>query len=304
MRPQIKHLSFLGILLLSMTAHCSIFPSRQTDCSALRPCPSGQSCNIVTSVCEVTASIDMAASVDLSDWVLPPGMVRVPGGQFMMGSDTGELNEKPVHAQTVQAFALDITEVTVGAYKTCVDTMGCSLPVSGIPCNWGQSGKDNHPINCIPWLYADKYCKKIGKRLPTEIEFEYAMRGPSNAPYSWGTDVPISPPDSRAQLCWNRKTNPSIATCVVGSYPKTLLGALDINGVYDLAGNVDEFTSHLECGYPLTPDGGQNCSPLNDRSVRGRSFFEGNSANLRAAYRSMAQETSYDATIGFRCAYP
>ena len=83
------------------------------------------------------------------------GMVRIPAGTFNMGSNHGEAAETPVHAVRVGAFEMDVTEVTVGAYRRCVNAGTCSAAGTDEYCNWGASGKEEHPINCVDWNQAN-----------------------------------------------------------------------------------------------------------------------------------------------------
>jgi formylglycine-generating enzyme required for sulfatase activity len=244
----------------------------------------------------MSALTDFAVPLDLS--ATPQGMVYVPGGTFMMGALYW--SAQPIHQQTVAAFYLDITEVTVGSYQQCVNEGNCADLSPTFNCNWKVAGKENHPINCVDWNQADNYCRKNQKRLPTEIEFEYVMRGPQGSTYSWGAANPISPPDPNAQLWWNRTI--STGTSPVGAFPKTLLGELSANGISDIAGNVIEWTSHAQCQYPLTQNGGQACDS-SKRMYRGGSFFYDKIDYFWGYYRETFAALAYtDPTLGFRCA--
>ncbi len=103
-------------------------------------------------------------------------MVRIKGGTFQMGSDDGAANERPVHEVTVATFDLDITEVTVAAYKKCMADGKCTPPTAARASTF-HAGDDTLPANFIDWHHAKLYCEQNGKRLPTEEEWEFAARG-------------------------------------------------------------------------------------------------------------------------------
>src|SRR5262245_22838686 len=83
----------------------------------------------------------------------PGDRVLVPGGTFVMGSKegVGDADEHPSHSETMAAFCMDKTEVTVAAYRGCVDKKACTEPNEGGHCNSGVAGRDDHPINCVDW---------------------------------------------------------------------------------------------------------------------------------------------------------
>jgi len=115
--------------------------------------------------------------------------VKIPGRTFMMGSDNSDAykDEKPVHRVRVSGFQMAKTEVTVAQYRACVKARACTKPKSGKYCNWGKSGRDDHPINCVDWNQAVAFSKWAGGRLPTEAEWEYAARsGGKDRKYPWG----------------------------------------------------------------------------------------------------------------------
>jgi len=115
--------------------------------------------------------------------------VTLPGGSFTMGSETSHPDEKPRHKVTVRTFQMAKTEATVEQYKACVDAGACAQPDAGGYCNWGKSGRENHPINCVDWAEAQAFAKWAGGRLPTEAEWEYAARsGGKEQRYPWGDE--------------------------------------------------------------------------------------------------------------------
>ncbi|MCC6526145.1 MAG: SUMF1/EgtB/PvdO family nonheme iron enzyme, partial [Polyangiaceae bacterium] len=131
-------------------------------------------------------------------------MAAIPAGSFTMGADNGSGDEKPRRVE-VAAFEIDVTEVTTGAYTTCVTLGGCAAPAptvwwQGITpaeelmysalCNYAHPDRADHPINCVNWENARSYCAWKQKRLPTEQEWEYAARGADGRHYPWGNDAP------------------------------------------------------------------------------------------------------------------
>jgi len=225
-----------------------------------------------------------------------PGMVLVPGGTFQMGSPDGEgyKDEHPQHRVTLSPYYMDITEVTVGAYKACVDARKCTKPSTGGPggnCNWGVTGHDQHPVNCVDWGQADAYCRWAKKRLPTEAEWEFGARGTDGRTYPWGEGEPTG------MVCWKQEEG---TTCRVG------INGGDISqfGIKDMAGNEPEWIADWYGPYteepsvdPRGPDSGQ------ERVVRGCSSACVALPVLRAAVRfSEAPHSKTNVGKGFRCA--
>ena len=209
-------------------------------------------------------------------------MVSVPAGSFMMGSDERE-DEKPVHRVSVAGFAMDVTEVTTSAYAACVRAGRCSAPDTGAYCNYGKSDKNDHPINCVDWDQATAYCASVGKRLPTEEEWEYAARGTDGRKYSWGNGEPGT------RACWNRWSNRE-GTCVVGSYPSGVFGLKDMNG------NVWEWTSS---GYSSDYSNSRTNAA---RVFRGGGWFDEHVSYLRSSERNRGAPPDRTFFLGFRCA--
>jgi len=252
-----------------------------------------------------------------------PGWIRedtvaIPGGSFAMGSDTANANEneKPVHRVTVANFRMDRTEVTVKAYRVCVDAGQCSRPDAysfakgdyRVFCNWGHpDNRDNHPINCVDYGQAKAFCAWAGKRLPTEEEWEYAARGGDEGRiYPWGNDEPT---ERHLNACGSECPSHLVAyhfpggralypssdgwpeTSPVGSFPS---GASK-HGVLDMAGNVWEWTASTYATY----DGARTESK---RVLRGGSWGGGDARTERATNRFRLDEQSRAQFLGFRCA--
>jgi formylglycine-generating enzyme required for sulfatase activity/thiol-disulfide isomerase/thioredoxin len=220
-------------------------------------------------------------------------MIAYRGGLARFGSEEGEgdPDERPRFEATLEPFALDATEVTVEAYAACVRAKRCSLPGVGHGCNWGRPAAARHPINCVDWSQASAFCAAVGKRLPTEREWEFAARGTDRRRFPWGSAEP------GARGCWNGDGrrgwgDPRRSTCEVGRYDD---GATP-EGAYDLAGNVWEWTASAYCDYPRA-----QCTESR-RVFRGGGWRDEAGVMLRAALRSGDEEDERNDHLGFRCA--
>jgi len=154
--------------------------------------------------------------------------VRVPSGEFMMGSDNDGDNEKPVHRVYLDEFWIMLTEVTNAQYKKCVAASVCVKPDND---SWDKPEQANYPVTDVDWNQASTYAQWVAGRLPTEAEWEKAACGTDGRIYPWGDDEP-----TEQLLNYSGKVG---HTTEVGIYPK---GASPY-GVLDLAGNVWEWTA-------------------------------------------------------------
>jgi formylglycine-generating enzyme required for sulfatase activity len=117
----------------------------------------------------------------------PDGMVYVPGGTFDMGLPKEITQGEGPKRTSVEAFFVDRTEVTVAAYRACVDAGQCTLPPHQPGCNaTAKKPLIDHPMNCVSKDQAEQFCKAQGKRLPAESEWEFAARGTDGRVYPWG----------------------------------------------------------------------------------------------------------------------
>jgi formylglycine-generating enzyme required for sulfatase activity len=223
-------------------------------------------------------------------------MLRLPGGTFHMGTSAARAppNEKPRLTLTLPPFWLDRTEVSVGAYRTCVEQKRCArTPPTSTGCTYAL-GDPELPVTCVPWHLADAYCRAQGKRLPSEAEWEYAARGTLDAPYPWG---------GWRATCVHAVTLVRETTSVscsgarparIGTHP---LGA-SVFGVLDMAGNVEEWTAdfYVEVRTSAVP-------PRTGAShvLRGGGWMSPPSA-ARTTSRDWGSELEAGPNVGFRCA--
>lgn len=229
----------------------------------------------------------------------PEGRLRIPGGRFRMGCEDAldgacAAAERPSRFVKVDSFFLDRTEVTVAAYRRCVEAEACTPTVAGDECNWGAPDRDEFPINCVTWHQAVAYCAWTGGRLPTEAEWERAARGDDGRPYPWGGTAPDAGGVFRANWgeglardLWIRDRWEYDAP--VGRFPE---GAGPY-GTLDQAGNVAEWTADAVASD--LPDGPP------ERAVRGGSFRE-YARRLRTYARDWHGAHRFYSHVGFRCA--
>lgn len=202
-------------------------------------------------------------------------MVLVPAGCFMMGSDSGSDDEKPVHEQCFYTpFWLDKYEVTNIQYGST----GCE----------STSSESNQPRNCVTWSDAQAFCEARGGRLPTESEWEYAARGPDGFVYPWGDEFVAENVVYRS--------NSGRYTADVGSRP----GGASWVGAVDMSGNVWEWTSSPHKSYPYDDDLDSQSDASTWRVMRGGSYHL-TTHYLRATARLRNLPDYLSSSIGFRC---
>jgi formylglycine-generating enzyme required for sulfatase activity len=223
-------------------------------------------------------------------------LIEIPGGSFQMGSAVGSIDETPVHAVTVNSFAMDKTEVTLGEYGEFLRETGHAPPA-----NW-PGGKltpeqQSLPVTDVSLQDAKDFASWRSQRdgvlyrLPTEEEWEYAARGGTrDSLYPWGNTWL----ENRAAT----KETGVISPRAVGSYPlgKTRWGCLD------MIGNAWEWTSSTIAMYP----GNDKASVPGDQQdwivIRGGSFTsEGRGGKgVTATTRKWVEATRKDPLLGFR----
>ncbi len=227
-------------------------------------------------------------------------MALIPAGTFMMGSNKGDANEKPVHAVTLDAFYMDIYEVTNALYQACQTAGACPPPddlSSIVRSSYYENPQfANYPVVYVPWSRAVTYCKWRGARLPTEAEWEYAARGPdATYIYPWGDKIDKTYANYASRMAGISDTS------AVGSYEK----GKSPFGMYDMVGNVWEWVADFyDSGYYATL-GKNTFNPQGPKIgfshvLRGGSFGDFD-YQVRSTYR-YALDSRAD-TVGFRCAF-
>lgn len=172
------------------------------------------------------------------------GMVLIPAGTFTMGCDGNQnhcdAKEQPKRNVTLPAFAMDRHEVTVEEYERCVKAKSCRWPSYEKFCNNNSTfsrtqGRERHPLNCAHYEHAETYCKFVGKRLPTEAEWERAARGTDGRTFPWGEEKPDC-----SRSVWDEH---GLICSVHSTWPVCLKPAgFSPDGLCDMAGNVAEWT--------------------------------------------------------------
>lgn len=223
-------------------------------------------------------------------------MVLVPAGDFIMGSDEGGNAEKPKHTVKLDAYYIDKYEVTNSNYKECVDAGVCVLPSTKGSATrssyYGNSIFDDYPVINVTWNKAASYCEWRGASLPTEAQWEKAARSSDERTYPWGEEIYCN--ISNYSSCVGDTTKVGLYTSGQSPY-----------GVYDLAGNVWEWTAdwYSENYYQDTP----LSNPLGPstgtyRVLRGGSWLNYNDLT-RSYVRDRDVPTYSGSLVGFRCAF-
>jgi len=222
----------------------------------------------------------------------PPGMVYVPAGEFIMGSNDRWDDESPEHINRTDAFYIDLKEVTNEDFKQFVTDTGHAPPFHWPEGNLPEE-KKMHPVIYVNWFDADAYCKWKGKRLPTEQEWEKAARGEDGHIYPWGNIWVLT-----------KSNNPykgSTGTEPVGSYPE----GRSPYGLLDMSGNVWEWVDSFYLPHPGNtipkPEYGRD-----KRVLKGGSWFDclsyGCGLSAPSFNRAFFNPEVRNNSFGFRCA--
>ena len=257
-------------------------------------------------------------------------MRLISGGSFRMGSREGELDdlyfktwknylaEKPLHSVTISSFYLDTYEVTNSQYDRFLESINSSTD-HDVDHEYQPTDQNHnrqyvnenltiptHPVVGINWFDAYSYCKWVGKRLPTEAEWEYAARGGDDVyrTYSWGNVIPNHEgiwranymPDGNGYADGWRYTSPP------GSFPD----GVSPFGIQDMIGNAEEWVQDwLDFDYYSKSEGAtdpQGPAAGRMRVIKGGSYGTPDLHNIRIATRLYGSPGIKSELQGIRCA--
>jgi formylglycine-generating enzyme len=260
-------------------------------------------------------------------WSADRGMIRVPAGNLVMGSDAGEPAEAPPHDVAISSFTIDRFEVTNAEFSAFVESTGyqTSAERSGYGWHWTGTwqqvngadwrhprgprssirGLDRHPVVQVSWRDADAYCRWRQKRLPTEAEWERAARGPGGRDYAWGDTPPGAGGQYRASYgsdacCQPDDSDGFLHTSPVGSFPDGR-SAFEVE---DMTGNVWEWVrdTFAEDYYARSPSRDPvNIAPGPRKVIRGGGWGN-NPWGLRTTLRHANPPDIGLSMVGIRCA--
>ena len=250
----------------------------------------------------------------------PNALILVPAGEFIIGNNgrgagegAGDPDEMPEHKTYLDAFLIDKYEVTNAQYRAFVDatnhrppklwqsarTAGTARPGDGSGRGITYPpGKENHPVVYVDWYDANEYCRWAGKRLPTEEEWEKAARGTTGRIFPWGNAFDVKKANSpQYWLSLNKEGD----TLPVGSFEN----GKSPYGLYDMAGNVYEWTAAWYKPYPRNMEFNAHYGEKN-KIVRGGSWYDclsyGCGLSAPSYNRSRFAPEIRNKGFGFRCA--
>jgi formylglycine-generating enzyme len=225
-------------------------------------------------------------------------MVSLEAGCFTMGNDNGDMIERPAHEVCLSAFKMDAHEVRQSEFQAVMKH------------NPSRFKGADLPVESVTYDEAADYCKNVGKRIPTEAEWEYAARAGTKTLYYWGDEFDPAKSnfcDSECELnLGGTVADGYIHTAPVGSFPPNPAG------LYDMAGNVSEWVGDwMEDNYYVLspkndPKGPERMDEkimrggTNYKVIRGGSWKTNPMSLQSAARKSLWMDYRVEG-LGFRC---
>ncbi len=307
-----RHVPLCCLTLVSLTGcaeHRSTDPPAATQAASATTPPSH------TASASPSPSNSATAACPEGEVYIPP---TGPGG-FIMGKDYMKSDapqmvdvgkghrthtDVPHRVVLTRPFCMDAHEVTVGQWVACMDAGNCEQPNTIRPFVTWPNQLD-HPVNCVDWRAAKKYCELRGKTLPSEAQWEWAATGGDGRTYPWGNEAPtcehadyvpgVLPSAAGDAGCHGGGPSP-VGTHRQGDR-KWPSGA-----IHDLAGNVWEWT--LDNYQPYEQKEQVDPVIMTDESlvhsVRGGGWNRSH-AGIRSAFRGGARVGYQVPGLGFRC---
>ena len=250
---------------------------------------------------EQEATPDPAATVQSgtpssNDHPLAEELVEIPAGPFTAGTNSGGFDEGPEHSVYLDAYTIDRYEITNAQYLAFVSAVNHRYPgpPSRYAKNMAKMRGDNQPVVYVSWDDANAYCAWKGQRLPTEAEWEKAMRGTDGRLWPWGGSSDVSGAN------WARVDDGFDVTAPVGAFQRDMSPF----GVADGAGNVIEWVAdwYGEDTYRNAHERNPTGPVYGTFKVLRGGGYASTGSDIRITSRSKMVPDFRDETIGFRCA--
>jgi formylglycine-generating enzyme required for sulfatase activity len=226
-------------------------------------------------------------------------MVFIPAGEFVMGIDgaPSESGESPTHQVYLDGFYIDKYEVTNAQYQRFMEATGTPAPDF-----WDDPmlNEPNQPVVAVTWHQAKAYCEWVGKRLPTEAEWEKAARGMDGRIYPWGNHFDWTYGNFSDGYLEDGHLDGFMGSSPVGHFPT------DISpyGVYDLGGNALEWVAdwHDPNYYAVSPHANPTGATTGIHKVLRGGAMDIGPKYSRSVYRNRLVPYLTNMAFGFRCA--
>lgn len=265
---------------------------------------------------ELTTFTSIPSPLSPTATVIPPTeepiespRVLIPAGEFLMGSESGREDEKPVHKVYLDAFYIDNFQVTNAQYAVCI-TAGACTPLHNTTSQtrikyFGEPEFANYPVIYVLWQQAREYCQWLGGDLPTEAQWEKAARGGLEGKlFFWGDTFE----GTEANICDISCTQVGKDRNYNDGFPDTApVGSFEPNGygLYDMAGNTWDWVLdwYSESYYEISPYENPTGPETGvDNVARGGSWWFSVSAQ-KVARREIGKFNTNYSDAGFRCVF-